>query len=884
MASAIFTASAIPTLDPSQLIITRLGALRGPNYWRLSPVIACDLRLGSLEDVEPGAVPGCLDGLFEALPGLRARVCTRPSGEADDSRGRPGWPHLLAQTALELQSAVAPELRFYRTVRWSGESAWWVIVEYHEEQVGLEAVRRAADLLRAAITGAAFDAPAALADLRTLYDEERLGPSTTVLVEEARRRGIPVRRIGSGSMIQLGLGMHLRRIRATATDGTSIIAADLAQDKDLTKRMLQNIGLAVPAGTVARSLEGAIEAAEELGFPVILKPRDGNQGRGISPRLDTAADLEAAWRRSAERYRVMVVERFIPGRDHRVLVVGGKVRAVAERVPAHVIGDGAHSIRDLVAQANRDPRRGPGHVNLLTLIPLDADTEEYLARSGRHLDSVPSQGEFVPLRSTANLSTGGSSIDRTDEIHPDNRIACEMAAAVIGLDVAGLDVMTPDISVPFQRNGAVILEVNAIPGIRMHTHPAVGQPRNVAGAILDMLYPGGAPATIPVLAVTGTNGKTTTARLIAHLFRAAGRHVGFSTTDGVYLQNRLVLEGDMTGPFAANVVLSNPTVEVAVLETARGGILRSGLGFDECDVGVVLNVSADHLGMGGIETLEQLADVKAVVPRTVKRRGHAVLNADDPLVLAMRERTQGDVVLFSTRADRGNSALEKHVADGGVAAGIEGGEFVIRDGKLCIPIAPLNEVPLTMQGLARFQYGNVLAAVAAAYVQGMRYDEIRAGLLSFIPSPGVTPGRLNVMRACGGYVVVDYAHNAAAVAGLMEVVARLEARRRIGVLACPGDRRDEDIREIGRRCAGLDHVVLKEDEDRRGRPPGEASRLLADGLVEAGFSPEAIETVYPETDAVVHAMDLMGPGELVVVLADDVEAVLGCVRERAREH
>jgi cyanophycin synthetase len=323
---------------------------------------------------------------------------------------------------------------------------------------------------------------------------------------------------------------------------------------------------------------------------------------------------------------------------------------------------------------------------------------------------------------------------------------------------------------------------------------------------------------------------------------------------------------------------------VAVLETARGGILRSGLGFDECDVGVVLNVSADHLGMGGIETLEQLADVKAVVPRTVKRRGHAVLNADDPLVLAMRERTQGDVVLFSTRADRGNSALEKHVADGGVAAGIEGGEFVIRDGKLCIPIAPLNEVPLTMQGLARFQYGNVLAAVAAAYVQGMRYDEIRAGLLSFIPSPGVTPGRLNVMRACGGYVVVDYAHNAAAVAGLMEVVARLEARRRIGVLACPGDRRDEDIREIGRRCAGLDHVVLKEDEDRRGRPPGEASRLLADGLVEAGFSPEAIETVYPETDAVVHAMDLMGPGELVVVLADDVEAVLGCVRERAREH
>jgi cyanophycin synthetase len=883
VASTTDVSAAPPPTDAPQLTLTRLRALRGPNYWRLSPVIACDLRPGALESVEPEVVPGCVERLVEELPGLRTRLCTRRSGEADATRRRPGWAALLAQTALELQSSVGPEVRFYRAVRWGDEPTWWVIIEYHEEQTGLAALRAGAEMLRACVSGAPFDTADALARLRELYDDERLGPSTAVIVEEARRRGIPVRRLGSGSLIQLGLGTRLRRIRATATDGTSVIAADLAQDKDLTKRMLENIGLAVPAGAVARTLERAQELAEELGFPIILKPLDGNQGRGISPRLETAADLEAAWARSAERYRAMVVERFVPGRDHRVLVVGGKVRAVAERVPAHVVGDGVHTVRDLVAEANRDPRRGRGHANLLTLIPVDEVTEEYLARTGRDLDTVPPNDELVVLRPTANLSTGGWSVDRSDEIHPENRIACEMAAAVIGLDVAGLDVMTQDIAVPFKRNGAVILEVNAIPGIRMHTHPAVGRPRNVAGAILDLLYPDDIPATIPVLAVTGTNGKTTTTRLIAHLFQAAGRRVGFTTTDGVYLQNRLVLEGDMTGPFAANVVLSNPTVEVAVLETARGGLLRSGLAFEECDVGVVLNVSSDHLGMGGIGTLEQLADVKAVVPRTVKRRGHAVLNADDPLVYAMRQRTQGDVVLFSTQPDRGSPAVEQHVAGGGIAAGIEDGEFIVRQGRLCIPIAGLNEVPLTMQGLARFQYGNVLAAIAAAYVQGMRYDEIRAGLLSFIPSPGLTPGRLNVMRACGGYVLVDYAHNAAAVTGLMEVVAGLEARRRLGVLACPGDRRDEDIRDVGRRCAGLDHVILKEDDDRRGRPPGEAALLLAEGLLAAGCTTERIETVFHETEAVAHAMDAMRPGDLVVVLADDVEAVLACVRDRARE-
>jgi cyanophycin synthetase len=640
-----------PLADPNEFVLSRLRALRGANYWRLAPVIACECRVGTLEHVQPCQIPGCLERLTLALPGLPHRLAetVRPPGT---SPAAVPWPDLLMGAALELQRGAGTAVRFGRTLRWADESAWWVVVEYQEEEVGLSAMAEAAALLRACIGGAEVDGPSIVARLRARHDEVRFGPSTAVIIEEARRRGIPVRRIGSGSMVQLGLGKHLRRIRATATDTTSLIAADVAQDKALTKRMLQNIGLAVPVGAVARSLAGAQEVAQQIGFPVILKPLDGNQGRGISPRLDAPADLDRAWQLVAGRYRAMLVERYIHGRDHRVLVVNGRVRAVAERIPAHVVGDGVSTIQALIEAVNRDPRRGPGHSNLLTTIPLDDVTEQFLASSGRSLDSIPDRDEWISLRATANLSTGGTATDRTDEIHPDNVTACEMAAAVVGLDVAGLDVMTPDISVPFKHNGAVILEMNAIPGIRMHTHPSSGKPRNVAGAILDMLYPPGSPATIPVIAVTGTNGKTTTTRLIAHLFRSTGRVIGTTTTDGVYLQNRLVVEGDMTGPFAANVVLSNPTTEVAVLETARGGILRGGLGFDECDVGVVLNVSADHLGIGGIHTLEQLAEVKSVIPAVVKRRGAAVLNADDPRVYGMRSRTRGDIVLFTTRPDR----------------------------------------------------------------------------------------------------------------------------------------------------------------------------------------------------------------------------------------
>jgi cyanophycin synthetase len=869
-----------PIARPDDVRVTRIRALRGPNFWRLAPVIACDVALGTLDDISSAEIPGFSERLTRLLPSLHEHECTRgtPGGFVERLREGTLLPHILEHVALELQILAGTDVSFGRVVASGDPGVWWVIVAYEEEAVGLRAVREAIQIIKACIGGTEFDVDGLVAELQQLWQNVRLGPSTGAIVEEARRRGIPVRRLNSRSLVQLGLGRNLRRIQATMTDSTSAIAVEIAQNKDETKRVLSAIGLPVPVGDVAHDADEAVDIALEIGFPVIVKPLDASHGRGISPRLDDEGAVRAAWPVAQEYGDTVVVERFVEGTDHRVLVVNGKVAAVAERVPARVIGDGTHTIRELIEIENGDPRRGVGHTKTLTRLPLDDYTINYLGDRGLTLESRPSAGQIVTLRPTANLSTGGTSIDRTDEIHPDNATACEMAAGAVGLDVAGIDVVTRDISIPFRDNGAVIIEVNAAPGIRMHTTPAEGEARNVAAPILDMLYPPGVESTIPIIAVTGTNGKTTTARLIAHLFRHTDRTVGLTTTDGVYLNNRLVMEGDMTGPFSANIILSNDTVDVAVLETARGGILRAGLGFDECDVGVVLNVSADHLGLRGIHTLEQLAEVKSVIPAVVKRDGHAVLNADDPLVYAMRERSPGDVVLFSLAPEGGNEAVEEHLGRNGIAVGIEADTFVIRRGRLRIPIVPVRDVPLMLGGAARFQRGNILAAIATAYVQGVRYDDIRAGLLSFFPSPSMTPGRLNLIRIRGARLLIDYAHNPAAVQGLMELVRELPARRRIGVVAAPGDRRDDDIRAVGRLVAPLDYIIVKEDTDRRGRLPGATAELLIEGLREKGVGMDRIEVVHSELDAVERAVSLLETNDLAVVLADDVPAVLEKVR------
>jgi len=871
-------------LDSYEFRVTRIRALRGPNYWRLAPVIACDVRLGKLEDVASNEIPGFCERLLANLPSLREHPCSRGDSGGFAERLNEGThlPHVLEHVSLELQSLAGSDVGFGRVVQSGDAGVWWVIVEYEEEEVGLEAMHQAVRLIRACIDGAQVGMDDLIDDLQDLYETVQLGPSTAAVVEEARRRNIPVRRLNSRSLIQLGLGKNLRRIQATVTEFTSSIAVEIAQDKEDTKRVLSNIGLPVPRGGTVRTLDGAIELAEDIGYPVILKPIDATHGRGISGKLDSPDSIGEAWEMARSVSRRVLVEHYHEGNDHRVLVVNGKVVACAERVPAHVVGDGVHTIIELIEIANRDPRRGVGHRKILTRLPSDDRTVAYLAKRGLTLDTVPPKDERVFLRGTANLSTGGTSIDRTEEMHPDNVTACEMAAGIVGLDIAGIDVLTRDIGVPFRENDAVILEVNAAPGIRMHTHPTEGTARNVGTPILDMLYPPGSDATIPILAVTGTNGKTTTVRLLAHLFRNTGHRVGFTTTDGVYIQNRLVMEGDMTGPFAANIILSNPTIDVAVLETARGGILRSGLGFEECDVGVVLNVSADHLGLRGINTIEQLADVKSVIPAVVKREGHAVLNADDPLVFAMRDKTGADIVLFSTTAPGENQLVEDHIARNGIAANIEDGQFIIRRGRLRIPIASEREVPLMLGGAARFQRQNILAAIGSAYVQGMRYDDIRAGLLSFFPSASLTPGRLNLIRLHGGArAMVDYAHNAAALEGLMDFVHRLPARRRIGIVTVPGDRRNEDIIRAGELVASFDHVIIKEDEDLRGRVPGEIAELLEEGLVKGGLEHEEIEIIRNGREAIDAGIVQVTEDDLLVVIAEKVPQTLAAIRAHA---
>ncbi|WP_211852127.1 cyanophycin synthetase [Plastoroseomonas hellenica] len=737
---------------------------------------------------------------------------------------------------------------------------------------GLHLVHGGARLPDVPNGGAAVDA------VRRVVERSALGPTTGSLAQEAERRGIPVMRLDDFSLLQLGHGKRQQRLRASITGRTSSIAVEIAGDKDLTKTLLADSGLPVPRGEVVRSVEDATGAAERLGYPVVTKPLDGNHGRGVSLDLRTPEAVRAGFDHAAERSRRVIVEQQFVGEDHRILVIGGEVRAVAQRVPAHVVGDGSASIAELIERENRDPRRGSGHERTMTRIEVDGQLRAILAQSGLTLESVPEDGCWVRLRYAANLSTGGTAIDRTDHIHPENAAIARRAALIIGLDVAGIDFIAPDIGRSVRETGGGIIEVNAAPGFRMHLEPFEGWARDIARPAIETLFPDGATGRIPILAITGTNGKSTTTRTVGHILRHCGYTVGMTSTSGIWINDDRIMEGDCSGPRSARMVLRDPTVEAAVLETARGGILREGLGFELCDVGAVLNVQADHLGLKEVETLEDLAAVKSVVVESVRREGCSVLNADDPLTLAMARHAGGRIAWFSMQ-DSLSDVVRQHVSAGGLAVVQEpasiGNEVVLYDNGRRLPLMGVAEIPATLGGLAAFNIQNALAAVAMCYAQGIPPPVIRGALQRF-SSFEQSPGRLNVHDGHGFRVIMDYAHNPAGLRALCDLVTKLRPRegRVIGMVSTPGDRRDDDMRELG-RIAGrvFDVVVLRERPDGRGRAPGEVMRLIAEGVAAVDFPPERLHQVPDEIEAVDLCLGMAHPGDLVVLTPTSVEAV-----------
>ncbi len=862
-----------------QILETR--TYRGPNLYALWPVIRLRLDLGELEEYPTGRLPGFADRLVALIPSLGEHTCSYegPGGFVRRLREEEGtWlGHVLEHVALELQCLAGTRVSFGKT-RGEGlpRGQYHVVYSYRQEELGHGAGELALRLLRhllpperAAHLPGPFDFAAELADLRRRGEESAFGPTTAALVRAAEERDIPWRRINDGALVQLGQGRYQQRIEASVTARTSLLAVEIAADKRLTNQLLGDRGLPVPRQEVVGSAEEAVAAAEELGWPVVVKPVDGHHGNAVATGLATAEQVRTAYARAREESAGVVVERHQRGHDYRILVVDGRVVAVAQRVPGHVVGDGRHTVAELVERLNADPRRGAGHEKALTRIELDEQAERLLATAGLTAVSVPPAGRVLYLRSTGNLSTGGTAIDRTDEIHPDNVAMAERAVRAVGLDVGGVDFITPDIGRSWREAGGAIIEVNAGPGFRMHVAPSQGTPRDVAGPVVDMLFPRGTSARIPIAAITGTNGKTTTTRLVGHILQLAGYTVGMATTDGVHVGGALTVPGDMTGPEAARLVLTDPQVGAAVLETARGGLLRAGLGFRECNVGAVLNVAADHLGLDGVETLDDLAGVKRIVVEVA--RDACVLDGDDPRVAAMAEHSPGAPIFVALDAKR--PLVRHHVRQRGKAVTLDEGTIVLHEGEAPLPLLEARSIPATLGGRARYNVKNAMFAAAIAHALGVGLDTIRLGLRTFDLSFDAIPGRLNLYDGLPFRVLLDYAHNAHALAALGELLRAMPVEgRRIGVLASPGDRRDEDVRAVGRAAAAaFDLVLLREDDDRRGRAPGETAALLRQGLLAAGFpAARIVPGVLGEEASVERALVLAEAGDLVIVLADKV--------------
>jgi cyanophycin synthetase len=886
-----------PTPD---LAILETRVYRGANVWSYEKAIHLVVDLGSLEHFPSNTIPGFTEHLLEMLPGLHEHSCSRGRRGGFVERLHEGtWlGHVAEHCALALQQVVGHDIRRGKTRQVKGEPGHYnVVFGYVDERVGLAAARLAVRLVNHLVQpDPTLDWDAELETFIKQAQRSAFGPSTQAILDEAVSRDIPWIRLNQHSLVQLGQGVHAKRIRATMTSATSAIAVDIASDKDLTTKLLAAAGLPVPKQEAVRTADQAVRVAERIGYPVVVKPLDGNHGRGVMLHLQDADEVREAFPVAKEQSRrgVVVVESFVVGKDYRCLIIDGRVAAIAERVPASVTGDGSSSVEQLVEIANADPRRGVGHEKVLTRITVDRAAVELVREQGYEMTDVPPEGQTVKLALTGNMSTGGISIDRTFEAHPENVEIAEEAARMVGLDIAGIDFICPDITEPVREAGGAICEVNAAPGFRMHTHPTVGDPQFIAKPVVDMLFPPGSTSRIPIVAVTGTNGKTTTSRMISHIFKGMGRKVGMTSTDGVVIDERLVIRSDASGPRSARMVLQNPRVDFAVFEVARGGILREGLGYERNDVAVVLNVQPDHLGLRGIDTVEQLADVKAVLVEAVPRDGHAVLNADDPLVRAMRRRCSGQVVWFSMDepGSETRDMIEKHCRRGGKALVLnpsERGEMiVVKHGPREMQLAWTHLLPATFGGRARMNVQNALAAAAAAFAAGAPLHDIRQGLRSFSTNYYLAPGRLNQVDVDGVNVIVDYCHNAPGMRMLgdfvdkfgdsLETVHDLARPSRIGIIATAGDRREQDMRELGHIASQhFDVVIVREDANARGRARGEVAGLVVEGVqqgIAEGARCKQVEEALDEIDAVRHALSRANKGDLVVICVDNHAAVM----------
>ncbi|MFI5134423.1 MAG: cyanophycin synthetase [Chitinophagales bacterium] len=865
--------------------ILNIRILNGPNYWsiRRHKLIWMKLNLLDLEEQPTNKIPGFRQRLEKLFPGLYNHECSvgKPGGFLQRVEEGTWMGHVIEHLALELQTLAGMDVGFGRTRETSQKGIYNVVFAYMEAEAGVYAAKACVKIARALVDGKAYDLIEDIQRLREIREDERLGPSTGSIVDEAVMRGIPFIRLNRHSLVQLGYGINQRRIQATVASTTSNIAVEIACDKEETKNLLEKAEISVPKGLICYDEADLKQAINKIGYPIVTKPVNGNHGKGATTNImswdDSVKGLLAAQKYS----RGVIAEKFITGYDHRVLVINYKFICAAKRTPASVIGNGKSTLQQLIDEVNKDQRRGYGHEKVLTSIKVDEFTLKILNEKNLTLDSVIPDGEELWLKPTANISTGGTATDVTDLVHPYNIFMCERIARIIGLDICGIDIMTPDLSQAINEIGGAVLEVNAAPGFRMHLAPTEGLPRNVAEPVIEMLFPPGSKSRIPIIAVTGTNGKTTTTRLTAHIIRSAGIRVGYTTTDGIYIGNQMMMRGDCTGPVSAQFILKDPTVEFAILETARGGILRAGLGFDHCDMAIVTNVQPDHLGLMGIDTVEQLAKVKSVVPETVWPDGYAILNADDDLAFRMKYDVDCKIALFSF--DENNQRIRDHAERGGISAIAENGFVTIMKGTWKIRVDKIVNIPLTFGGKAAFNVANILPSVLAAYLRGLEIEEIRTALHTFIPSPATTPGRMNLFQFKNFQVLVDYAHNFTGLEQLRRYLEKVDAKTKIGVVAGVGDRRDEDTIALGAVAAqSFDEIIIRQDKNLRGRTPSEIIGLLTKGIQSVDQN-KKIKVIPKETEAIEYAMKNAKKGSFITICSDVVPDVLEMIMKYKEE-